>query len=329
MSRNIFLLHITFAFFVTVALTTGVYLARAQQETENVGISIEIPCTGQGCPAEQVPEPGPGAADTRAGLMVEGFAPPGALLFILQNGAVARTAGVPLSGVFSESISGLSPGPVKIGVFATDIHNHATPTVSVDIVLFAAQTTRIFNFLLPPTIAINGTRPDVFGTSQEVAVRQGERIIVSGYTFPFTRVRVIRFPDRVTQEVVADIQGAWEALYATNSLTGGYSVSARSSLSSGLLSEDSSSATFVVIPLPGREPLPPRESGEPPPISSERPQGPIPSYIDVNNDHLVNLFDFSILLYNWGVPKTSYGDFNGDGVVDLIDISILFYWWTG
>ncbi|OHA47889.1 MAG: hypothetical protein A2806_02520 [Candidatus Terrybacteria bacterium RIFCSPHIGHO2_01_FULL_48_17] len=298
-----------------------------QPQTRNVGISIEVPCVGEGCAAEQVPEPGPGPRDTRSALVVEGFASPGALLFITLNDAVAKTAAVSLSGIFSESITGLSPGSAKVGLFAVDSGGFTTPTVSVDIVLFEAQTTRVFDVLLPPTITVNNKEENqLTGIVEEVAIRQGERILVSGQTFPRAIVRATRFPDRQTQEVLADGRGRWEAIFATDKLIGSYTVSARSQLLSGLLSEPTKTVAFVVIPLPGREPSPPREPGIPPPL---RPGGPVPEYIDLNGDRLVDIRDFSILLYNWGTPKDPRADLNSDGVVNLIDVSIMLYWWTG
>ena len=56
---------------------------------------------------------------------------------------------------------------------------------------------------------------------------------------------------------------------------------------------------------------------------------PVPEVGDLNNDSRVDLVDFSILLFNWGVPKDSIADLNKDGKVDLVDFSILLYWWTG
>ena len=324
--------HISFSVFIFVALfAAGFVLAshtpETQQQTQNTGVSIEVPCVGEGCPAEQFPEPGPGPRDTRSALLVEGFAPPGALLFITANGAVAKTAPVSIVGIFSESLTGLSPGPFTAGIFAVDSKGLSTPTTSVQVVLFEAQITRIFDILLPPTITINNKSEDLFsGTVEEVAMRQGERVLISGQTFPRASVRVARFPDRQTQEVLADSKGRWEAIFATDKLIGSYTVSARSILSSGLLSEASKTVSFVVIPLPGREPVPPREPGVAP---LPRPEGPVPEHIDLNGDRLVGIRDFSILLFHWGTPKDPRADVNGDGVINLIDVSILLYWWTG
>lgn len=44
---------------------------------------------------------------------------------------------------------------------------------------------------------------------------------------------------------------------------------------------------------------------------------------DFNSDGLVNLYDISILLSNWGTPKNPKADINKDGKVDIADFSIL------
>ena len=300
------------AILFAVMFSAGISFVSAQPppQSENVGISIEVPGD-----VEQIPDTGPGPADTRAGVLVEGYGPPQALLYILKDGAVARTVGIPSSGIFSESIGGLSPGATTIGVFAYDTDNLTTPTISVGIVLHAATITRIFDILLPPTIQVD----------KDVA-REGERIIVSGQTFPRASVTATRSPDRQRQEVLADRSGRWEVIYATDNLIGPYTVTARAALSSGLRSEESESVALVVIPRPGREPIPPRLPEEAPP---PRPEGPPPLCADPNGDRLVNLSDFSIFLFHWGSPKDPRVDCNGDGVIDLIDLSIMFFWWTG
>lgn len=296
---------------------TGDFVVFAQAPPpvqQNSSVSVEIACVVN-CPVQEIPQPGPGSRDTRAALVVEGYGPPNAFLFVLLNGAVGRTTGIPPSGIFSVALTGLSPGQTQVGVFAVDSQNLTTPTVSVSIVLHEATTTRIYDILLPPTIRVDRD-----------TVRAGERVLVSGQTFPRASIRVTRQPDRQSQEVLADRSGRWEAVYTTNDLIGPYVVTARSSLASGLLSEESAEVGFTVIPLPGREPAPPREPGEAPP---SRPEGPPPLCADLNGDRAVNIFDLSILLYHWGVPSDPRVDCNGDGVINLIDFSVMLYWWSG
>lgn len=49
---------------------------------------------------------------------------------------------------------------------------------------------------------------------------------------------------------------------------------------------------------------------------------------DLNNDSKVNDFDFSILMSNWGTPKSKEADLNNDGKVNDYDFSILISKWT-
>lgn len=49
---------------------------------------------------------------------------------------------------------------------------------------------------------------------------------------------------------------------------------------------------------------------------------------DLNHDDKVNLVDFAILLWNWGIPKNCEADQNQDGIVNFTDFSILISKWT-
>ena len=50
---------------------------------------------------------------------------------------------------------------------------------------------------------------------------------------------------------------------------------------------------------------------------------------DLNNDGKVDAADFSILLFNWGVPPNFQADLNNDGKVDAADFSIFLFYWEG
>ena len=320
-----------FIFGVTIAAVSAIaifFVFTQSPQALGVGVAIEVPCAGPDCAPEQVPLPWPGPAETRAAVVIEGFGPSGALVFVLKDGAVTRTGGIPSSGIFSISLTGLSPGNTTIGIFASDSDGLTTPTVSVDVVLYPGNITRIFDILLPPTIRVGEANlvEALLGQGKETVVREGERVVISGSTYPRAKVRITRFPDRQGQEVLADGRGRFEAVFPTDNLAGPYTVSARSSLASGLISELSNAVSFGVIPRAGQGPQPPRGPGEAPPA---RPEGPPPANIDMNGDHLVNILDFSILLYNWGTPQDPRADFNGDGIVNIIDLSVLLFWWTG
>lgn len=48
---------------------------------------------------------------------------------------------------------------------------------------------------------------------------------------------------------------------------------------------------------------------------------------DYNDDGIVDDFDLSILLRNWGIPEETIVDLTGDGVVDDFDFSIVMHSW--
>lgn len=50
---------------------------------------------------------------------------------------------------------------------------------------------------------------------------------------------------------------------------------------------------------------------------------------DFNNDGAIDISDFTLLLYNWGItPVNTAGDFNDDGKIDELDFTGLLYWWN-
>lgn len=52
---------------------------------------------------------------------------------------------------------------------------------------------------------------------------------------------------------------------------------------------------------------------------------------DLNTDQLINLVDFSILMFNYGAksPSNKAADINDNGPVDLVDFSVMMFHWTG
>lgn len=50
---------------------------------------------------------------------------------------------------------------------------------------------------------------------------------------------------------------------------------------------------------------------------------------DLNGDGFVNIFDASILFFNWDSKTTPAYDLNHNGTIDIFDASILFFNWTG
>jgi len=130
--------------------------------------------------------------------------------------------------------------------------------------------------------------------------------------------------------------------------TGSYRIQIITKNSSNLtLDEDGAMAAIVASVDVSASKVAPTPSSAPAPAPAPAPSGgggggegqavptPQPAPVvsrrvgNLNLDGRVDFIDFSILLFNWGIPKNLAADLNKDGKVDLIDFSIMLYWWTG
>jgi len=60
------------------------------------------------------------------------------------------------------------------------------------------------------------------------------------------------------------------------------------------------------------------------------PLTPEAQRVDANKDNKIDIFDFSILMVDWGKAVSgNIADFNGDNIVDLFDFNLLMIYWTG
>jgi len=49
---------------------------------------------------------------------------------------------------------------------------------------------------------------------------------------------------------------------------------------------------------------------------------------DINNDHVVNKYDFALLMANWGKTGSNASDLNNDNVVNKYDFALMMARWT-
>jgi len=50
--------------------------------------------------------------------------------------------------------------------------------------------------------------------------------------------------------------------------------------------------------------------------------------VDINGDGKIDIFDFNILMANWGATGNNIADLNGDGIVDMLDFNMLMTYWS-
>ena len=261
-------------------------------------------CSGD-CGSCPPPPPSGGGGGGGGGITVQqtrvilrGKAYPKAKITILKDGQVEDIITADSQANFNVTFTQITPGIYTFGVWAEDGKGRRSITFSFTATVTKDMTTTIGSIFLPPTIEL-----------EKPGVKQGEILSILGQTAPESKVSLSIYSSEIIKKTTADGDGDWIFPLDTEILEdGSHTVRAKAETSGGLLSSFSKVLRFYV----GEEILP----------------GEIRE-VDMNTDNKVNLVDFSILLYNWGVPKNPAADLNSDGKVNLTDFSIMLYYWTG
>lgn len=218
-----------------------------------------------------------------------GLAPAGATITIEDNSVVVATTVADVAGVFNKTVDS-DPGTHTFSLFLTDTASRTTPeTVFSGINIGFHSDTPISNILLSPTVTLTRN-----------SITNGETTSFLGQGSPGSTVHVVLNGNEVYSQVVT-AGSDWQ--YTFNN---GYNASATNSLYAFLTrgGYTNSVNSFTLSLTVGNC----RRS-------------------DLNCDGLVNLTDFSILLYYWDTSN-SLADINKDGTVGLIDFSIMLFDWT-
>jgi len=263
--------------------------------------------SGDGCSASCKSEAPPGGGGGGGGVFVppavltkvviKGKAYPLSLITLLQDGRVATTIIADSQANFTAEITDLTPGIYTFSVWASDEQGRKSIAFSFTTNIAKDMTTTVSGIFLPPTIELSRT-----------LLRKGETFNILGQTAPESDISISVNSSEIIKKVQAETDGTWFYSFDTTLLEeGSHTARAKATSPEGLLSTFSQTLAFNV----GKE------------IAG------VIKKADINKDQRVNLVDFSILLYNWGIPKNSSVDLNGDGKVNLVDFSIMLYWWTG
>lgn len=259
------------------------------------------------CKTEAAPSPPPSGggggvtvpppAPTK--VIIKGKAYPLSSITILQDGRVAVATIADSQANFIAEITDITPGVWSFGVWAEDEAGRKSLTFTFTTSISKGVITTLSGIFLPPTIDLERTR-----------LQRGETLNILGQTTPKSEVSIfIHSPGpEIIRKIEAEIDGTWFYPFDTTPLEeGSHTTRAKAQSPDELISTFSRTLAFNI----GKEIV-----------------GVIKK-ADTNEDGRVNLVDFSILLYNWGVPKNPDVDLNSDGEVNLIDFSIMLYWWTG
>lgn len=255
-----------------------------------VSVTVTVPTS------EEEERPGGGGPAPIPGKVVfEGRAYPNAFLTLLKDNRVAATFFAENSGLFEKELTGVPGGRYSFGIFAEDTEGRKSVTLSFTISILRGTTTTISGIFISPTISLS-----------PVQVEKGQKVDIFGQVFPESQVNIFIFPEEITQETIANLQGKWAFELDTGFLKEGeHNVRAKAFFGDGEQSPFSQTIPFSVLP--------------------SKCQG-----ADLNFDGKINLVDFSILLYFWHStsPENICADINQDGIVNIVDFSIMMFFWT-
>jgi len=251
---------------------------------------------------------GDGTNLPQAAVRISGWAYPGANVSFLRDGTLITTKATAGDAVFSNLTEGLDRGSYSFAMYAVDPKGVRSATIAQTLWLRSNTLNTLSNLMLPPTVSV-----------ASASVDPGSPLQVSGYTAPQSSVIVWLRPKLaevstgdVSATTTALTSGAWSLSIPTSGLPRGtYELVAQSTLPDGLAESDKSARLTVGVGVD----VAPTEG-------CSNKQG------DLNCDGLVNLIDFSILVFNWNTTN-AVADINSDGTVSLPDFSILLFYWTG
>lgn len=290
----------------------GILQARYQEECDdNNNVS------GDGCNAicktePSLPPPVSGGSSyfpsppQSTKVVLQGRAYPGSKVNVLQDHETSVSLPADLRANFKVEISDITPGVWSFSLWSEDKKGRKSLTYTFTTTVPRGMTTTISGIFLSPTIELDKTD-----------LRKGEPLNILGITAPNSEVEIhFSSLEEIIKKTSTKEDGTYFYAFDTSFLDeGSHTTKAKATASDGLSSSFSQAAAFNIL-----------KEGETKEIKTKEK---ISERVDINNDSKINLIDFSILLYNWGVPKNPVADLNSDGKVNLTDFSILLYNWTG
>lgn len=269
--------------------------ATCQSETAVPPAGSGRPTVGS-IPSESAP-PGGISSALVTKVVLQGTAYPLAPVDILMDGVKLVTVNADANADFLYSSTDITPGTITFSFLATDNTGVKSSLTSATFAVLQSAVTTVSNIFIPPSISLSS-----------IQLNPGDLLTLSGQSVPNTTVVTqITGAASSTFGATVDASGAWALQVDTGSLPLGFH--AAKSYDQISDSEKSGYGTAVNFLIGAGS-------------------GGCTVTTDLNNDHKVNLVDFSIFLTDWNsaAPRS---DFNCDGTVNLADFSILLFHWTG
>lgn len=232
---------------------------------------------------------------------VEGKAYPTVTVNILIDGDQVGTVRTNSQGEFLFKTD-TDPGTASLSFWANDNNGVRSSTFNTTFDITLGAVTNVTGILIPPTISADDT-----------TVNPGDLIRLSGQTVPNVDVEVSIDNDAIVLETQSDGSGNWSVDFDTSRVSADtHTAKVRYIEGTSTLRTESSFSNALSL-FVGVE-------------------GQAVSNADLNRDGLINLIDFSILVFWWGTPGGNSdppADINQNGNTGLEDFSILLFNWTG
>ncbi|HSX48247.1 MAG TPA: hypothetical protein VLF41_01985 [Candidatus Nanoarchaeia archaeon] len=223
-----------------------------------------------------------------------GVASPGSLVTFVRGGAVIGTQLADANSFFDKSFSNQPPGLATYSVYATDTSNRQTDVENFDVTVPSVFTATVNDIVLPSTFRVASSpikRPAVQSTFGSAANGSTVTTFYSG----------ARYSDSFARQALAASDGSWNVTAGQTLHLGDYTVNSVVQTSDNHQSPQSTSQTFQVL------------------LSA-----------DLNNDGVINLADFSALMFSYNVPPPGFtrpADINDDNFVNLADFSVMMFYY--
>lgn len=246
------------------------------------------------------PEP-PTPPDTI--IKFRGIAYPNATITFERQGTILATLPTDPTAKFDVLFGSQPAGIWTYSVYAEDIGSQVGIASNFTLSITSGTTTTISGIFLGPTIA-----------ADESSIALSDSVLIFGTTAPAGAVTIfVSSEEEKTFTTTAGSDGVWtKQILGSDIGLGDHNIRSKATtIDSGI------SAFSRTIPL--------TVTDSPPELCDGRNRA------DLNCDGLVNLTDFSILLFYWQQrnPANARADINADGTVNLTDFSILLFNWTG
>jgi hypothetical protein len=236
---------------------------------------------------------------------VNGIAYPSSLVVLLKNGEIVSTVFTNEDATFSLTANQLASGNYNFSVYGVDQNGINSAKVNFSKSLTSGIADSVNGVIVSPTISLSHS-----------TIKQSEVINIFGYTAP--SVNLTAFVNSKSSEVIKSVNSDSTGFYNIGLNTGSLDLAEYQSRTQSMVNSNLSPFSLVRSFFVGKESVIQEV------IECKRS--------DFNCDGRIDLVDFSILLFYWGLdsyPERLGVDIDKSGIVDLRDLSILLYDWTG